>query len=87
MNRLAVNGACSISEYDGQFHGRPAKFKVTSTCGHIMRAEFPDEYHNWRLHEPIELFGCPINKLECNPQLAMRKASAAIVATVSNFAV
>lgn len=75
--RKATNGACSVSEYEGQFQGRPAKFKVTSTCGHIMRTEFPDEYNNWRLHEPVELFGCPINKVECNPQLTMRKFLAA----------
>lgn len=52
--------------------GRPARFKVTSTCGHVMKADFPQQFQDRRI-EPIELYGCPIVKVEASPDLKMNK--------------
>uniref|UniRef100_A0A915D2I2 DNA topoisomerase n=1 Tax=Ditylenchus dipsaci TaxID=166011 RepID=A0A915D2I2_9BILA len=72
--RKAFNEACAVSEFGGEFMGKPAVFKVTSTCGHIMKTEFPDEFQrNRNQHEPIQLYDCPVRKIECNPKLKMNK--------------
>uniref|UniRef100_A0A915HKQ5 DNA topoisomerase n=1 Tax=Romanomermis culicivorax TaxID=13658 RepID=A0A915HKQ5_ROMCU len=35
-DRKGWNGACPVIEYEGSFRGKPAHFKMTSTCGHVM---------------------------------------------------
>lgn len=65
------NGACSVSEYRGNFRGRSANFKVTSTCGHVMGVDFPARYNSWDKVNPSELFICPIEQKEANPKLKM----------------
>lgn len=68
---LGWNGACSVSEYNGQFQGRSAKFKVTSTCGHVMSMDFPAQFNNWDRVDPNELFSCATMKKEANPKMKM----------------
>ncbi|CAI4230836.1 unnamed protein product [Auanema sp. JU1783] len=69
--RKGFNGACSVSEYYGNFMGKSVKFKVTSTCGHIMTLDFPMKYNNWEKTDPVELYSAPTVKLEANPKLKM----------------
>jgi hypothetical protein len=33
---LASNGACPVNEWSADFMGKPANFKMTSVCGHVM---------------------------------------------------
>ncbi|VDK23683.1 unnamed protein product [Anisakis simplex] len=51
--------------------GRPAKFKVTSTCGHIMGLDFPPKFNNWERVDPVQLFEAPTEKKETNPAMKM----------------
>ncbi|VDN02066.1 unnamed protein product [Thelazia callipaeda] len=71
--RRGWNNACSISEYRGNFQGQPARFKVTSTCGHIMSLDFPSRLNDWEKVDPIQLFASPTEKKEANPKLRMNK--------------
>lgn len=65
------NGVCSISEYIGKFQGKDARFKVTSTCGHVMSLDFPQKYNNWEKVDPVELYTAPAVKIEANPKMKM----------------
>lgn len=67
---------CSVGEYQGQFMGQSAEFKVTSTCGHVMTVDFPAKFNNWDRVDPAELFVCPIEKNEANPKMRMVSVSA-----------
>ncbi|KAI3414014.1 hypothetical protein GPALN_011480 [Globodera pallida] len=69
--RKGWNGACSVSEYKSNFRGKPANFRVTSTCGHVMCVDFPARYNSWDRVDPAELFLCPIEHKEANPKLKM----------------
>lgn len=51
--RKGLSSACSIYEYDGTFHGQPAKFKMTSVCGHVMSTDFLPKYNNWDKVDPV----------------------------------
>jgi DNA topoisomerase-3 len=73
LYHLGFNNACSISEYDGTFHGTSAHFKVTSTCGHVNTLDFPSKFNNWQQTEPIELFDAPTEKKEATPKLRMNE--------------
>lgn len=55
--------------------GRSARFKMTSTCGHVMGVDFPARYNNWDRVDPMELFNCPTEKKEANPKLKMPAVS------------
>lgn len=68
---IGWNGSCSVTEFNDQFMGKQAHFKVTSTCGHVMGIDFPAKYNNWDKVDPAELFNCPIEKKEANPKLKM----------------
>ncbi|KAJ3130531.1 DNA topoisomerase 3-beta-1 [Nowakowskiella sp. JEL0407] len=59
-SRKSTSPACSVHEYDGNFLGKPAHFKVTSVAGH--------EYNSWDTVQPIELFAASTIKLEANPK-------------------
>ncbi|XP_070567600.1 DNA topoisomerase 3-beta-1-like [Ptychodera flava] len=72
-SRKGFNGACSIHEYTGQFLGEPAKFKMTSVCGHVMGLDFPSKYNNWDKVDPAELFAAPTRKVEAQQGLHMPK--------------
>uniref|UniRef100_A0A7I4Y7E0 DNA topoisomerase n=1 Tax=Haemonchus contortus TaxID=6289 RepID=A0A7I4Y7E0_HAECO len=69
--RKGRNGVCSVSEYGGQFLGKPAFFKVTSTCGHVMSLDFPPRFNNWERIDPVELYSAPTTKIEANPKMHM----------------
>ncbi|KAJ8984467.1 hypothetical protein NQ317_012533 [Molorchus minor] len=70
-SRKGFNGACSIHEWSGTFSNGPAKFKMTSVCGHVLGVDFISKYNNWDRVDPIELFSCPIEKKEAMPKLKM----------------
>lgn len=42
-SRKGLNGTCSVHEYSGAFAGQPARFKMTSVCGHVMTLDFLGE--------------------------------------------
>lgn len=88
--RKGFNGACSVSEWMGEFQGRrgsplhsrfgegsegwwllAARFKMTSTCGHVMTTDFPPKFNNWERTDPVELFRAPVEKKEATPKLRM----------------
>lgn len=60
-----------MSEFVSTFMGRQMRFKMTSTCGHVMGIDFPSKYNNWDRTDPTELFSCPIEKKEANSKLQM----------------
>uniref|UniRef100_A0A0K0DF89 DNA topoisomerase n=1 Tax=Angiostrongylus cantonensis TaxID=6313 RepID=A0A0K0DF89_ANGCA len=69
--RKGRNGVCSVSEYKGHFQGKPAFFKVTSTCGHVMSLDFPTQFNNWECVDPVDLYTAPTKKIESNPKMRM----------------
>lgn len=80
-----INGICPVIEYSGQFNGKAATFKMTSTCGHVMGVDFPDKYNNWGMVDPAQLFDCPIEKNEANPKMKMNAVSHCFYSQSSNF--
>ncbi|XP_023029815.2 DNA topoisomerase 3-beta [Leptinotarsa decemlineata] len=70
-SKKGFNGACSIHEWNGTFLGAPARFKMTSVCGHVFGVDFISKYNNWDRVDPVELFSCPIEKKEAMPKLKM----------------
>ncbi|XP_003738127.1 DNA topoisomerase 3-beta-1 [Galendromus occidentalis] len=72
-SRKAMNGACSVHEWNGNFQKSSARFKMTSVCGHVMTADFTGKYNNWDRVDPAELFLAPIEKKEAIPKLHMPK--------------
>ncbi|GMT13872.1 hypothetical protein PFISCL1PPCAC_5169, partial [Pristionchus fissidentatus] len=71
--RKGMNKICSVSEYQGDFMGQHAFFKVTSTCGHVMGVDFPAEFNNWHKTPPVSLYDAPIDKVECTPEMKMNR--------------
>ncbi|KAJ1359352.1 hypothetical protein KIN20_018051 [Parelaphostrongylus tenuis] len=69
--RKGRNGVCSVSEYKGKFQGKPAFFKVTSTCGHVMSLDFPSQFNNWESVDPVDLYAAPTKKVEANAKMRM----------------
>uniref|UniRef100_A0A183CS17 DNA topoisomerase n=1 Tax=Globodera pallida TaxID=36090 RepID=A0A183CS17_GLOPA len=74
--RRGWNGACSVLEYTANFRGKPANFRVTSTFGHMMCLDFPEPYQRGFPPEdcvdPADLFLCPIEQKETEPDRNMR---------------
>lgn len=68
---LGLNGACSVHEWNGTFLKQPARFKMTSVCGHVMSLDFVSKYNNWDRVDPIELFTCATEKKEAMAKLKM----------------
>ena len=54
--RKSACSACDVYEYDGVFppgSGTPAKFKMTSVCGHVMSLDFQPQYNRWDQIDPV----------------------------------
>jgi len=72
-SRKGVSPACSVHEYEGDFYGQKAWFKVTSCAGHIYSIDFPPECNVWDRVDPLTLYGSRTVKNEANPKLRMPK--------------
>ncbi|KAK9288869.1 hypothetical protein L1049_017335 [Liquidambar formosana] len=66
-------GSTDVHEFDGQFCGFHAHFKVTSVIGHIFSVDFPSPYQDWMVTNPVDLFQAPIVKTESNPKAHIRR--------------
>lgn len=57
--RKSSCSACDVYEFDGKLpllQGRtpvPARFKMTSVCGHVMSLDFLPKYNNWEATDPV----------------------------------
>lgn len=49
-----------VHEFQGNFQGKSALFRVTSVVGHIFSMDFPSSYQNWDATNPIDLFDAPV---------------------------
>lgn len=47
---------CPVWEYEGEFKGFKAKFKVTSVAGHMYSRDFPEKVDTWKV-DAKSLFG------------------------------
>ena len=56
--------ATPVHEYQGEFKGKKAFFKMTSVTGHVYTLDFPREFNNWDTVKPEDLFGAPVMKIE-----------------------
>lgn len=72
-SRSGVSPVCKVHEYEGDFYGQKAWFKVTSCAGHVYSIDFPPEFNNWDRVDPLTLFGAPTVRNESNPKLRMPK--------------
>mmetsp|Transcript_121100 Transcript_121100/g.386761 ORF Transcript_121100/g.386761 Transcript_121100/m.386761 type:complete len:858 (-) Transcript_121100:55-2628(-) len=63
----------SVHEYEGEFYGQTAWFKVTSCAGHVYNIDFPPEFNIWDRVDPLSLYGAKTVKTESNPKLRMPK--------------
>nr|CCC53485.1 putative DNA topoisomerase III, fragment [Trypanosoma vivax Y486] len=52
--------ALPVYEYDGHFHGYPARFCVTSTTGHIFSCDFTPQHQSWDRTDEEVLFSAPV---------------------------
>ncbi|CAN7994772.1 unnamed protein product [Ixodes hexagonus] len=68
-SRKGISSACTVYEYIGKFKNEPARFKMTSVCGHVMTTDFIGKYNSWDRVDPAELFSAPTEKKEANPKL------------------
>eukprot|EP00971_Amphidinium_carterae_P078964 1562342-Amphidinium_carterae.2 len=71
--RIGVSPACKVHEYEGDFYGQRAWFKVTSCAGHVYNIDFPPEFNVWDRVDPVTLFGARTVKQEANPKLHIPK--------------
>ncbi|KAH7939584.1 hypothetical protein HPB52_014451 [Rhipicephalus sanguineus] len=69
--RKGISSACTVYEYVGKFYNEPARFKMTSVCGHVMTTDFLSKYNSWDRVDPAELFNAPTEKKEANPKLQL----------------
>jgi len=69
--RVGISPACKVHEYEGDFYGQKAWFKVTSCAGHVYSIDFPPEYNVWDRVAPVTLYGAQTVKSEANPKLRM----------------
>jgi len=69
--RQGISPACAVWEYEGDFYGQKAWFKVTSCAGHVYNIDFPAEFNIWDRVDPLTLFGARTIKQEANPKLRM----------------
>eukprot|EP00884_Botryococcus_braunii_P010708 jgi/Botrbrau1/19639/Bobra.0003s0009.1 len=61
-------GALDVHEWEGNFQGRRARFKMTSVVGHVYSIDFPAKYQHWDTVDPLSLFDAPTIKNEANPK-------------------
>lgn len=59
QKRRGVSPSSPVYEYAGDFHGVPARFKVTATTGHVYSLDFSKECNDWNKVSPAELFHAP----------------------------
>lgn len=52
-SRKGLNNACTVYEYMGKFQNEPARFKMTSVCGHVMTTDFIGKYNSWDRVDPV----------------------------------
>jgi DNA topoisomerase-3 len=57
-----------VHQWDGNFRGVPATFKMTSVIGHVLSIDFPSDYQSWEKVDPGTLFEAPTVKSEANPK-------------------
>lgn len=57
-----------VHEFNGNFKGIPARYKVTSVIGHVFSVDFPPRFQNWETTDPKDLFQAPVIKSEANPK-------------------
>ena len=62
-------GALDIHEWDGQFKGQRAQYRMTSVIGHVYSLDFPPAYNSWDRVDPLELFDAVPVKQESNPKV------------------
>jgi len=60
QKRKGMSPNSPVFEYRGTFMGRPSRFKVTATTGHVYSLDFSQEYNNWDKHSPDVLFSAQI---------------------------
>ncbi|PSS35638.1 DNA topoisomerase [Actinidia chinensis var. chinensis] len=61
-------GSTEVHEFDGTFQGFHVHYKVTSVIGHVFSVEFPANFQDWTVTDPLDLFEAPIHKVESNPK-------------------
>jgi len=61
-------GKVPVYEYEGNFKGQRALFRVTSVVGHVFSLDFAPQYRGWDKTDPKELFDAPTQKEEANPK-------------------
>lgn len=61
--------ALEVHDYDGNFLGRAAHFRMTSVIGHVLSIDFPAKFQNWDTTDPSTLFDAPTLKNESNPKV------------------
>ncbi|KAL8143853.1 hypothetical protein V2J09_016885 [Rumex salicifolius] len=66
-------GSTEVHEFEGEFLGAYAHFKVTAVIGHVFSIDFPPAYQNWNATDPLDLFEAPTLKIESNPKAHIRK--------------
>ena len=68
MQMHSQRKSLEVHEFDGNFLGHPAHFKMTSVIGHVLSIDFPASYQSWETTDPATLFGAPTLKSEANPK-------------------
>ncbi|CAI5500628.1 unnamed protein product, partial [Closterium sp. Naga37s-1] len=58
-----------VHEFNGDFRGGPARFRITSVIGHVLSIDFPPTYQSWDATDPASLFTAPTIKTESNPKV------------------
>ena len=60
--RKSLCNACDVYEFEGRLpvdrQQIPAKFKMTSVCGHVMSLDFLPKYNRWDQIDPVSLICC-----------------------------
>ena len=58
--RKSICNACDVYEFNGSFPSGgkrgasfPARFKMTSVCGHVMSLDFQPQYNKWDQVDPV----------------------------------
>lgn len=70
INFLAFFNGAKINEFNGEFLGQRAHFKMTSTFGHLFQSDFSKNTfelsNKMKRVNPLDLFRCSIDKVEAN---------------------
>lgn len=60
-----------VHEFNGNFQGKSAFFRMTSVIGHVLSIDFPPQFQSWEKTDPAALFGAPTVKNEANPKVGL----------------